>query len=197
MTGAPFMERGRRRMIEAFERHLRTHNISKQFEEAKTKEDKIEICKKFLESEGHSVKSNLDPEKQFKELNTPMRVGGSGNLSSGILTLDANAINNLVIGGAGGGGGNIIPNSLTWGDISTGTTVTKQPKYFQVHYKLTENEELKFQNQSDVRLHIMNELMRELSAGLKKFVIQNNLIKSETDYSTLDKHYTIKVGFIE
>lgn len=189
-------------MIEAFERHLRTHNISKQFEEAKTKEQKIEVCKKFLEDEGLTVRSKLDAEKQMQEgerysmVANPLVLkgqGGGGGSQSGTLTLDANTINNLVIGGPGAG--KILPNSFVWNDGVT--TVSKEPKYFQVHYRLSESLESSFEDAKNAKLYAVSQLMDELSEGLKKFVIQNNLIKEETDYSTLDKHYTIKVGFVE
>lgn len=181
-------------MIEAFERHLRTHNISKQFEEAKTKEQKIEVCKKFLEDEGLTVKPKLDPEKQYDEYKNRISVrGGVVGGQSGTLTLDANTINNLVIGGPGAG--KILPNSFVWNDSVT--TASKQPKYFQVHYRLSESLEASFEDAKNAKLYAVSQLMDELSEGLKKFVVQNNLIKEETDYSTFDKHYTIKVGFVE
>lgn len=182
-------------MIEAFERHLRTHNISKQFEEAKTKEDKIEVCKKFLESEGLTVRSKLDAEKQMQEderystVAYPRLQGGGG---AGHGKIDPNSLSIL--------GGDLVWSNVSLGSISAGNIVAnhiKQPKYFQVHYRLSEGLEMSFQDPKNVQLHVMNELMNELSEGLKKFVIQNNLIKSEIDHSNNDKHYTIKVGFTE
>lgn len=188
-------------MIEAFERHLRTHNISKQFEEAKTKEDKIEVCKKFLESEGLTVRPKLDAEKQMQEgerysmVANPLVLkgqGGAGGGGAGHGKIDPNSLSIL--------GGDLVWSNVSLGSISAGNIVAnhiKQPKYFQVHYRLSEGLEMSFQDPKNVQLHVMNELMNELSEGLKKFVIQNNLIKSEIDHSNNDKHYTIKVGFTE
>lgn len=183
-------------MIEAFERHLRTHNISKQFEEAKTKEDRIEVCKKFLESEGLTVRPKLDAEKQMQEgerysmVANPLVLKGQGGAGHG--KIDPNSLSIL--------GGDLVWSNISVGSISDGNIVAnhiKQPKYFQVHYRLSESLETSFQDPKNVQLHVMDELMNELSAGLKKFVIQNNLIKSEIDYLNNDKHYTIKVGFTE
>lgn len=43
-------------MLEAFERHLTSIDISRKFEAAKTNEDKIKVCKEFLEKQGFEVK---------------------------------------------------------------------------------------------------------------------------------------------
>lgn len=43
-------------MLEAFERHLTSIDISRKFEKAKTNEDKIKVCKEFLEKQGFEVK---------------------------------------------------------------------------------------------------------------------------------------------
>ncbi len=48
-------------MIEAFERHLTAIDIGKKFNNAKTNQDKIDVCKEFLEKQGYEV--NLKPTK--------------------------------------------------------------------------------------------------------------------------------------
>lgn len=48
-------------MIEAFERHLTAIDIGKKFNSAKTNQDKIDICKEFLEKQGYEI--NLKPTK--------------------------------------------------------------------------------------------------------------------------------------
>lgn len=185
-------------MLEAFERHLRTHNISKQFEEAKTKEDKIAVCKKFLEDEGLTVRSKLDAEKQMQEgerysmVANPLVLkgqGGAGGGGAGHGKIDPNSLSVL--------GGDLVWSNVSLGSISAGNIVsnTIPNAYFKAHCVLTEIEEQAFQDPRNVRLHVMNELMNQLNKELKNFVIDNNLIKSETDYSTNDKHYSIKVGF--
>lgn len=183
-------------MLEAFERHLRTHNISKQFEEAKTKEEKIDVCKKFLEDEGLTVRSKLDAEKQMQEGERYSTVayprvlqGGAGGGGAGHGKIDPNSLSIL--------GGDLVWSNVSLGSISAGNIVsnTIPNSYFKARCVLTEIEEQAFQDPKNVRLHVMNELMQQLNKELKNFVIDNNLIKSEIDYSTNDKHYTIKVGF--
>jgi hypothetical protein len=48
-------------MIEAFERHLTAIDIGKKFDNAKTNDDRIAICKEFLEKHGYEV--GLKPTK--------------------------------------------------------------------------------------------------------------------------------------
>jgi hypothetical protein len=43
-------------MLEAFERHLTSIDISRKFEKANTNEEKIKVCKEFLEKQGFEVK---------------------------------------------------------------------------------------------------------------------------------------------
>jgi len=53
-------------MLEAFERHLTAIDISKKFDSAKTNEDRIAVCKEFLEKHGYEV--SLKPTKvEFDE----------------------------------------------------------------------------------------------------------------------------------
>ena len=52
-------------MLEAFERHLTSIDISRKFENAKTNEEKIKLCTEFLEKQGFEVK--LKPKFETEE----------------------------------------------------------------------------------------------------------------------------------
>lgn len=190
-------------MLEAFERHLRTHNISKQFEEAKTKEDKIAVCKKFLEDEGYYIINGAEAQMKEREKIYDSYPGV------------------LAVGGAGGGGAGGFPNpmgKITIGDMnydpmtlaidpSTMGSITvssmdtfqpakNQPLYVKAHYRLTRNSQDTL-TQDQITYHITHELEVQLEKGLRQFINDKKLIKEETDYSTLDKLYSIKIGFVE
>jgi hypothetical protein len=45
-------------MLEAFERHIVSNDISRKFETAKSTDDKIAICKEYLEKNGYRVQLN-------------------------------------------------------------------------------------------------------------------------------------------
>lgn len=173
-------------MIEAFERHLKQHNISKQFEEAKTKEDKIEVCKKFLEGEGYTVKSNLDPQKQMQEgerysmvANPLVLKGGGGAGSIGTLTIDPSTVS-----------GKVLP---TWEPSTPNNPVT----YIQASRKISQLDiDALFRNESELEMFIMDELSGQLMKMLNQYIVDKNLIKSEQNFATLDKHYAVKIGIV-
>lgn len=187
-------------MLEAFERHLKQHNIAKQFEKAETKEEKIAVCKKYLEDEGYSVKSNLDAEKQYQEAERYGMVANpfvSGSHPGVISPMGKITINDMSYDPMSLAIDSSTMGSISVGSLNTFQPIQNQPFYVKAHYTLTENEELKIQDAKNVQHHIMNELTYQLNKALKSFVIDKNLIKSETNYSTLDKNYSIKVGFVE
>lgn len=172
-------------MLEAFERHLKQHNISKQFEEAKTKEEKIEACKKFLESEGLSVRPNLDPESQLKEarknntIQNTLVLGGGGAGGIGSLTIDPHTIS-----------GKVLP---TWQPSTPNNPIT----YIQASRKMSQFDvEDLFRNEDELKMFIMDELSGQLMKMLKQYIVDKNLIKSETNLATLDKHYAVKIGIV-
>ena len=47
-------------MLEAFERHLNTIDITRKFEKAKTNDERIAICKEFLENQDFVVKPKFE-----------------------------------------------------------------------------------------------------------------------------------------
>ena len=47
-------------MIEAFERHLNTIDITRKFEKAKTNDERVAICKEFLEKQDFVVKPKFE-----------------------------------------------------------------------------------------------------------------------------------------
>lgn len=65
-------------MLEAFERHLAAHDIAKRFEGAKSKEDKIEVCKKFLEDNGYLVKTKTTEWPVDMKVTPAVNVGAIG-----------------------------------------------------------------------------------------------------------------------
>lgn len=50
-------------MLEAFERHLKTIDIGRKFENAKTNSDKLTVAKEFLEKNGYVVSKKEEPER--------------------------------------------------------------------------------------------------------------------------------------
>lgn len=185
-------------MIEAFERHLKQHNISKQFEEAQTKEDKIEVCKKFLESEGFKVKSNLEMgEEQYREglrhgmVANPLTLqggaGGGGRLASAVF--DGNQSDSIT-----------LDPSVMAGKILTGTinsTVSNPVTYLRANMRISENDMLyKFNDKLNVESYALDVLSDQLRRELVNYIVNKNLLKSEIDHSTLDKHFAVKIGIV-
>jgi len=203
-------------MLEAFERHLKQHNIAKQFEQANTKEDKIAVCKKFLEDEGYSVKSSLDAEKQYQEAERYGMVANPFVFGSGGAGGGGGA------GGAGGGGGGYadmgkitigdmgydsmtlaidpsVMNSITVSSMDTFQPTKNQPTYISAKCRVSDNiiESFSDIDHTHLESYVVNELVKPLEKELKNYIINNNLIKSETDYSTNDKLFAVKIGIVE
>lgn len=172
-------------MLEAFERHLKQHNIAKQFEEAKTKEEKIEVCRKFLESEGLSVRPNLDPELQLKEARKNNTIQ-----------------NTLVLGGGGAGGvGNLtIDSSVMSGKLLSTwqpSTPNNPVSYLQSTYRICETDTMLLkEDNTDLKGYALFNLTEKLRKGIEEYICNRNLIHEETDYATGDKIYRVKIGIV-
>lgn len=155
-------------MIEAFERHLRQHNISKQFEEAKTKEDKIEVCKKFLESEGYEV--------QYPSIKAQGIVGGSSGSILDSIFVDSTVSSGKILG--------------TWEPSTVNNPVT----YINAGLTLSEHEANK--GSHSVVPYVTDKLTSELAIKLRQYVIDKNIIKRETDHATLNEHFRVRIGIV-
>lgn len=187
-------------MLEAFERHLRTHNISKQFEEAKTKEDKIAVCKKFLEDEGYYIINGAEAQMKEREKIVDSYPGvlargaggfpnPMGKISIGGLDYDSMTLGKLTVDPS-------TMNAITVSSMDTFQPAKNQPQYVKAHYRLTRNSQDTL-TQDQITYHITHELEVQLEKTLRQFINDKKLIKEETDYSTLDKLYSIKIGFVE
>ena len=61
-------------MLEAFERHLTSIDIGRKFEKAKTNDDKIALCKEFLEKHGYKITKEIsEPKTDLDDWSQPPR----------------------------------------------------------------------------------------------------------------------------
>ena len=174
-------------MLEAFERHLSDIEISKRFEKAKTKEDKIAACKKYLEDNDYDVVKRIKTKEDLMA-RQPLHMSGGGGFSNhGTFTIDANTFSNAVISSGNGKnilGGNLVDNSQ------------------KIEY-LTAKSRVSREEIEDARdpLQIESEVGRDLRGMLKKeldYLLQNNAkcIIKDKDYLTGDVLYGIKIGVV-
>ena len=176
-------------MIEAFERHLSDIEISKKFEKAKTKEEKIAACKKYLEDNDYDVIKRIKTKEDLMA-RQPMNAfgaGGGGLSNSGTLTIDANTLNNLVVTGIGGK--NILGDELV--------DNTPKIKYLTARSRVTQ-EEIDLARDP---LQIESEVGRDLRGMLKKeldYLLQNNpkCVIKDKNYVTGEVLYGIKIGVV-
>lgn len=174
-------------MLEAFERHLSDIEISKRFEKAKTKEEKIAACKKYLEDNEYSVtkkSSNYNHQDDADEAYT-FGMGG-GFASKGTLTIDANTFNNAVISS---GNKNVLGNNIV--------NNTPRVEYLTARSRVTQEEidlaRDPFQIENEVGRDLRNLLKKELD-----YLLQNNpkcMIKDK-NYVTGEVLYGIKIGVV-
>lgn len=66
-------------MLEAFERHLAAHDIAKRFEKAQTKDERIEVCKKFLEENGYAIKTKTTEWPVDMKVEPAVNIGAIGS----------------------------------------------------------------------------------------------------------------------
>lgn len=179
MIGVFIMEQRKKSMLEAFERHLADIEISKRFEKAKTKEDKIEACIKYLEDNDYNVVKRI---KTKEDLMTRQQMNAYAHSEGGILTIDANTLNNLVIGG-----------------ISGTTIVDNTPKieYLKVNKRVTQEEIEDAKDPLDFHSLIVEDLRESIKKELDYKMRHNpKCVIKDKDYLTGDVLYGIKIGVV-
>lgn len=175
-------------MIEAFERHLADIDISKKFEKAKNKEEKIEACIKYLEDNEYAVYKK--GKEKFSGVASGSGGGGFNNL--GTIAMDANTFGNLVLTGGGGGIGNL-------GTITSSQPITP-PKieYLQSIVSITDDDMLfKFNDKQHMHSYVLDYIVSQFSQSLRNLIIDNNLIKEDFDYATGSKKFGVKIGIVK
>lgn len=172
-------------MLEVFEKHLADIEISKRFEKAKTKEEKIAACTKYLEDNDFEVRIRGQYTQSNPAENVYGKIGaGGGKLSNhGTLTIDANVMNNLVIGSAGKILGDGLVNN------------TSKIDYLTAKFTMSELEQDMWSNKSKSEMdsYIMYNLVQQIAkeVGKKAMVVEHH------DFATNEKHYAIKIGVVQ
>ena len=173
-------------MLEVFEKHLADIEISKRFEKAKTKEEKIAACTKYLEDNDFEVRIRGQYTQSNPAENVYGKIGaGGGGLSNhGTLTIDANVMNNLIISAGHGKtlGGSLVNN-------------TSKIDYLTAKFTMSELEQDMWSNKSKSEMdsYIMYNLVQQIAkeVGKKAMVVEHH------DFATNEKHYAIKIGVVQ
>lgn len=155
-------------MLEAFERHLAAHDIAKRFEKAETKEDRIAVCKKFLEDNDYTVekvskvKGAVFSEKDFQPLGVMGANGPSGTLNA-----------------------------------PTITGIFSSPKHNveEIEARISINQEMVIvaRDEKMMEAYAMDQLSRQLASKIAQFAE----FKSEKQFDTLQTHYRMRVKVLK
>lgn len=108
-------------MLEAFERHLTSIDIGRKFEKAKTNDDKIALCKEFLEKHGYKVKKEEPaPKKEIDDWYQPPQIGRFG-------------------AGGGGSSGKAVLHTYVTNNTSSPAIQAKGAKVLQSQYMMSDD----------------------------------------------------------
>jgi hypothetical protein len=170
-------------MLEVFEKHLADIEISKRFEKAKTKEEKIAACTKYLEDNDFEVRIRGQYTHSNPAENVYGKISAGGLSNHGTLTIDANVMHNLVIGGISGT--TIVDN-------------TSKIEYLTAKKRVTQEEIEDVKDPLDFNSRIIEDLRESIKKELD-YKMRNNpkCVIKDKDYLTGDVLYAIKIGVVQ